>query len=66
MKQKLWCCVDTNFDSPIYYLPSLSHRKRDSILVMTVNSKLKWNEYQELGFECIKVEVIIKPINEVK
>ena len=63
--QKLWCCVDTNFNNPLYYLPSLSHRKKDSILA-TVNSILTWDDLQAMGWKCIKVEVIIKPLNEVK
>lgn len=62
MKQTLWCCVDTNFDTPIYYLPSLSHTKRDSILAAT-NGFMGWSDLQSMGWKCIKVEVIIKPIN---
>jgi hypothetical protein len=62
MKQKLWCCYNTESDT--YYLPSLSYRKSDSQDVLRGN--WKWEKLRETGWECIKVEVEIKPINEVK
>ena len=65
MKQKLWCCVNNNL-LPECYLPSLAHKKSDSIVALITGSTMTWKGCQEYGWKCIKVEVTIKPINEVK
>jgi len=64
MKTKLWCCVDYKPEEPNYYLPSLAHKKKDSKLSLKYNSGISFKDLE--GWKCIKVEVTIKPINEVK
>jgi ribosomal protein L28 len=45
----------------------MSHSRADSKRRCVFNlSAPNWKHLEELGWECIKVEVIIKPINEVK
>jgi hypothetical protein len=61
MKQKFWCCVNNNLQ-PDYYLPSLAHRKSDSIATFLIDHTMTWKDSQEYGWKCIRVEVIIKPI----
>ena len=63
--QKLWCCVNNNLQ-PDYYIPSLAHRKSDSISALIYAATMTWKDCQEYGWKCIRVEIIIKPLNEVK
>jgi hypothetical protein len=46
MKQKLWCCYNTESDT--YYLPSLSYRKSDSQDMLRGN--WKWEKLRETGW----------------
>jgi len=66
MKQKLWCCIGFDFSrdpkKPDYWLESLAKTKEQSIL----RNGGDWETYKKRGWKCIKVEVTIKPINEVK
>ena len=65
MKIKLWCCVGFDFKEPYYYLPSLAGSKKGATLRFN-NGEYIWENYKKKGWKCIKVEVTIKPINEVK
>ena len=61
MKQKLWCCVADNLEPKVYYLYSLSGRKKDSIDMFCAEPK-HWEVWKRFGVKCVKVEVTIKPI----
>lgn len=65
MKQKLWCCVDFCRDKSYYELQSLSDTRKDSKAVI-LEYYSDWKTAKKSGWKCIKVEVEIKPINEVK
>jgi len=62
MKQTLWCCVNDKLEDPGYYLNSFANKKADSILKFTMDTKINWESFKSLGWKCIRVEVIIKPI----
>ena len=62
MKQTLWCCVGFQFEKPYYFFPSLAETRKRSIEKLPIGS---WEIRKKHGWKCIKVEVIIKPINEV-
>lgn len=66
MKTKLWCCVGFNFKEPYYQWQSLNYTRSESIKLHIGNSNWNWIKWKNIGWKCIKVEVIIKPINEVK
>jgi hypothetical protein len=66
MKQKLWCCVGYFFNEPLYNLLSLSYTKSESIRKHIEGGEWDWKTAKKSGWKCMKVEVEIKPINEVK
>lgn len=62
MKQTLWCCVKkSNYD-----WTALSYKRTDSIKSFMQGSLSAWQQWKSKGWKCIKVEVEIKPLNEVK
>jgi hypothetical protein len=63
MKQKLWCCVCTIKGRQYYDYSSLRPLKSDSVKIY---DEYGWEKMQKTGWKCIRVEVEIKPINEVK
>lgn len=66
MKRKLWCCVGFQFKKPYYQWHSLAYTKSASIKLHTGGGDWTWIKWKSKGWKCIKVEVIINPINEVK
>lgn len=66
MKQKLWCCVGFDFKTPYFQWHSLAYTRSQSIKLHTESSVWTWRKWKSKGWKCIKVEVIINQINEVK
>ena len=66
MKTKLWCCVGSSFKEPTYAYDSLSYNRSVSIEKHIKGGSWGWDQWKSKGWKCIKVEVEIKPINEVK
>jgi hypothetical protein len=65
MKQNLWCCVK-KYKKTFYDFSTLAETKKRSIKYFEGEGIFKWQDFKDNGWKCIKVEVEIKPINEVK
>ncbi len=67
MKTKLWCCAYTIKNEERSDFRSLAKTRHESIGICS-DSAYDWKimKNNKWKWKCIKVEVIINPINEVK
>ncbi len=66
MKQKLWCWVGFDFPKPYYDWQTLHYTRTSSIKKHIEGSSWDWRQWEKVGWKCIRVGIIIKPLNEVK
>lgn len=64
-KEKLWCCISTNFKNSTHYdWSTLSYTRRDSKIkfLPSQGNFTSWKYWIKKGWKCVKVEMTLEII----